>query len=275
MLIIGDEKRHHGFPWMTILLVVANITAFQAQRYFGDPITYGYGLVPKEIIDGKDMVGRALIPIRERVEDEKGEVSYRERVLVINHQPGPTPIYLTFLTSMFLHGNWAHLIGNMLFLLVFGRNVERAMGHWLFLIFYLLVGVAAGMTHVFINPDGLTPYLGASGAISGVMGAYFFLFPFNWVKVWLVWVVADFPTVLVVGAWVLVQFLATLDAFQEGELNVGIAYWAHVGGFVAGVVFVLTMLITVKVLTFLFRRPPPERYVWEAAKEGPRSRRRR
>jgi rhomboid family protein len=273
MLIIGDQKKHSGFAWMTLVLILANITGYQAQLYFGDPLTFGYSLVPKEIIEGKDIVGGTVIPIHERVDEDTGVVISAGGTILIPHQPGPTPIYLTLLTSMFLHGNLLHLVGNMLFLFVFGRNVERAMGPLLFLIFYLLVGVAAGMTHVYVNPDGLAPYFGASGAVSGIMGAYFFLFPFNWVKVWLGPCAADLPTIVVLGAWVFLQYIGSLEAVQSGELNVGIAYWAHVGGFVAGIVFVLTMLITLKVLTLLTRKPPPRSaYVWEAAKQGPRSR---
>jgi len=275
MLIIGDEKKHKGFAWMTLVLILANIMGYQAQLYFGDPLTYGYSLVPKEITEGKDIVGATPVTIHERKDDETGVVITTGCTIVIEQQPGPTPIYLTLVTSMFLHANLVHIAGNMLFLFVFGRNVERAMGPFLFLFFYLLVGVAAGMTHVFVASDAVTPYLGASGAVSGIMGAYFFLFPFSWVKVWLGPCAADLPTILVLGGWVFLQYMDSLEAVQAGELTVGIAYWAHVGGFVAGIAFVLTMLTTLKVMALLFRRRPPERYVWEAAKEGPRSRRRR
>jgi rhomboid family protein len=276
MLIIGDQKKHTGFAWMTLVLILANITGYQAQLYFGDPLTYGYSLVPKEITEGKDIVGGTPVTIHERKDEETGVVITSGMTILIPQQPGPTPIYLTLLTSMFLHGNILHLVGNMLFLFVFGRNVERAMGPFLFLLFYLLVGVAAGMTHVFVTPDAVTPYLGASGAVSGIMGAYLFLFPFSWVKVWLGPCAADLPTIVVLGGWVFLQYIDSLEAVQAGELNVGIAYWAHVGGFVAGIAFVLTMLITFKVLTFLTRKPPPRSaLVWEAAKQGPRSRHRR
>jgi rhomboid family protein len=127
------------------------------------------------------------------------------------------------------------------------------------------------MTHVYLNPDGLAPYLGASGAISGIMGAYLFLFPFNWVKVWLVFGVVELPTIFVLGGWVLLQFMDSMEAVQSGQVNVGIAYWAHVGGFVAGILFVFTLLTMLKALAALNgTEPAPE--LWEAAKQGPRSR---
>jgi membrane associated rhomboid family serine protease len=274
MLFIGDEKRHRGFPWMTLLLIVANVTVYQAQVYFGDRLTFGCSLVAKEITTGQDIVGRTPITVYEPVDELSGHTSYTKHVIIIEQQPGPTPIYLTLVTSIFLHGNGFHLIGNMLYLLVFGRNVERAMGSGLFLVFYLVVGVAAGMTHVFVNPDGLAPYLGASGAISGIMGAYFFLFPFNWVKVWLIFAVVQVPTIFVLGGWVLLQFLDSMDAVQSGQVQVGIAYWAHVGGFAAGFLFVATLLAMLKMLSAT-TGPEPAPDVWEAAKQGPRNRYRR
>jgi rhomboid family protein len=273
MLVIGDEKKHSGFPWMTVILVLANIAVYAAQLHFGDPLTFGCSLVPKEITTGKDIVGRTPITVYQAVDEPSGHTSYTKHVILIEHQPGPVPIYLTLLTSMFLHGSGMHLIGNMLFLLVFGRNVERAMGPGLFLIFYLIVGVAAGLTHVYVNPDGLAPYLGASGAISGIMGAYLFLFPFNWVKVWLIFAIVDLPTIFVLGGWVLLQFMDSMEAIQSGQVNVGIAYWAHVGGFVAGVLFVFTLLTMLKALAALNgTEPAPE--VWQATRRDPRSRRR-
>jgi membrane associated rhomboid family serine protease len=276
MLIIGDEKKHKGFAWMTLVLILANIMGYQAQLYFGDPLTYGYSLVPKEITEGKDIVGGTPVTIQERKDEDTGVVITTGCTIVIPQQPGPTPIYLTLLTSMFLHANLLHIAGNMLFLFVFGRNVERAMGPFLFLFFYLLVGVAAGMTHVFVAPDALTPYLGASGAVSGIMGAYFFLFPFSWVKVWLGPCAADLPTIVVLGGWVFLQYMDSLEAVQAGELTVGIAYWAHVGGFVAGLGFVFTMMTTMRILAFLTRKPPPRSdMIWQADKQGPRSRQRR
>jgi membrane associated rhomboid family serine protease len=249
MLIVGDESQHRGFPWLTLLLVATNIAAYAVQVYSGDPVTYGYGLVPQEIMQGEDIAGGTLVTIYERVSDGYGHVRSEPRSIVIPHEPGPRPIYLTLLTHMFLHINLMHLIGNMCYLLVFGRNVERAMGPLLFLFFYLQCGVAAGLTHVFLSPDSVIPLLGASGAISGVMGAYFFILPFNWVKVWLFFCIIDVPSFVVLGGWALVQYLATLEAFQTGTINTGIAYWAHFGGFVAGITVVFILFTTLSVLT--------------------------
>ena len=142
--------------------------------------------------------------------------------------------WYTPLTSMFLHGGWFHLIGNMWFLWVFGNNVEDSMGHVRYLLFYLLCGVAAAATQTFINPSSIVPMVGASGAISGVMGAYVILYPR--VRVHMLVVLFVFitriavPAYLMLGYWFLLQLLGGSAAQGEG----GVAFWAHVGGFVAG-----------------------------------------
>ena len=254
MLVVGDETQNRGFPWATLLLVFANVAVFAAQMFVGDSITYGYSLVPQEITTGEDIVGLVAVPIREPVSDANG-TRYVNTTAMITLQPGPRPIYLTIVTSMFLHANWLHLVGNMVFLLVFGRNIERAMKPTLFLIFYLQCGIAAGMTHVYVAPESAAPYLGASGAISGIMGAYFFIFPFNWVKVWMIFAIVDVPSVILIGGWALLQYVGTLAAVRMGAVQTGVAYWAHLGGFVAGVAVVLTLLGTFAVLTLATRKP--------------------
>jgi rhomboid family protein len=144
------------------------------------------------------------------------------------------------LTSMFLHGSWMHLLGNMWFLWLFGNNVEDAMGHFRFIAFYLLTGVAAALTQVLLNPASGVPMVGASGAISGVMGAYVVLYPH--VRVFVMVPLGFFitsmawPAWVMLGYWLLLQFLSGLTALgQEGG---GVAFWAHFGGFVAGVVLI-------------------------------------
>ncbi len=142
------------------------------------------------------------------------------------------PAWLTLGSSMFLHGGFGHLISNMLFLGIFGDNVEDAMGHRRFVLFYLVCGVAAALTHVAVAPGTTTPMIGASGAISGVLGAYLILHP----KAWVTFLVFVFPFTLpawiLLGGWFVVQFLSALDG------GGGVAWWAHVGGFVAGVALV-------------------------------------
>jgi len=252
-MLVGDETQNEGFPWATLLLVFANVAAFAAQMLVGDPITYGYSLVPQEITTGEDVVGLATVPIEEFETDANG-ARFVHTTAIITLQPGPKPIYLTLVTSMFLHASWLHLVGNMLFLVVFGRNIERAMKPTLFLVFYLQCGIAAGMTHVYMAPDSVAPYLGASGAISGIMGAYFFIFPFNWVKVWMIFAIVDVPAVVAIAAWALLQYVETLAVLRIGAVQTGVAYWAHLGGFVAGVSLVLLLLATFAVLTLATRK---------------------
>ncbi len=144
------------------------------------------------------------------------------------------PAELTLLTSMFLHGSWMHLIGNMLFLWVFGDNIEDSMGHWRFLLFYLLCGIAAGLVHAWVEADSIRPLIGASGAISGVLGAYLMLHPR--VKI-LVLVLARIPlrlpAFLLIGAWLGLQVFNVVSGSGGNT-----AWWAHLGGFVAGVLLV-------------------------------------
>jgi len=148
----------------------------------------------------------------------------------------------SLLTSMFLHGGWLHLIGNMLFLFVFGDNIEDALGHVSYLLFYLLTGIAAALTQVLLNPDSTVPMIGASGAISGVMGAYIVLFPHG--KVRALVILGFFIQVVMVPAWVMIGIWFALQLFSGvvslgGSADAGgVAFWAHVGGFVAGAILV-------------------------------------
>jgi membrane associated rhomboid family serine protease len=152
------------------------------------------------------------------------------------------PPPLTLVTSMFLHGGWIHLIGNMIYLLVFGKGVERALGSLRFLLFYLLCGIAAALTQALTDPAATLPMVGASGAIAGVLGAYLVLYPFGQVFVFF-WIIIFFrvvavPAILLLGFWFLMQLLSAEGA---GAGVGGVAVWAHVGGFIAGMILVLFM----------------------------------
>jgi membrane associated rhomboid family serine protease len=155
-----------------------------------------------------------------------GEAELRPDLAVI-------PAWLTIVTSMFMHGGFGHLLSNMLFLGIFGDNVEDAMGHRRFVVFYLVCGAVAAMTHVFVAPAATTPMIGASGAVSGVLGAYLLLHP----KAWVTFLVFIFPFTLpawvLLGGWFIIQFFSAV-----GATGGGVAWWAHVGGFVAGLVLV-------------------------------------
>ena len=203
-------------PPATLALLGANIAAFllevaQPANALQAFVT-AWGVVPREYSAGRDLA--PMIPL---------------------------PFWSTLLTSMFLHGGWMHLGGNMLYLWIFGDNLEHRMGHARFLVFYLLCGLAAGGAHILFNSTSNVPTVGASGAISGVLGGYLLLFPKNRVRVLTRGGVAAVPAMFVLGFWILIQFVNSMGSMattsETGEGG-GVAYLAHVGGFVAGLVLV-------------------------------------
>lgn len=143
------------------------------------------------------------------------------------------PSYVTLITSMFMHGSWMHLIGNMVFLWVLGDNIEDAMGHWRYIAFYLISGVAAAFSHMIVEPSSVVPMVGASGAISGVIGAYLVLHPKAKIHVLVSWWVIALPAWVVLGGWIGFQFL---NVSMGG--GGGVAWWAHIGGAVAGAILI-------------------------------------
>jgi len=147
----------------------------------------------------------------------------------------------TLLTSMFMHGGWLHLGGNMLYLWVFGNNVEDRFGHLNFLVFYLVSGVAATFTQLWFNLDSRIPNLGASGAIAGVLGAYLLLFPRNWVTVLIIRFVTRLPAFVVLGFWFILQFFSGVGSITVTSDTGGVAYMAHIGGFVAGIILAILL----------------------------------
>jgi membrane associated rhomboid family serine protease len=180
--------------------------------------------VPLEITSGQDYVG----PVR-----VEGGTFFLEE--------SPEPVHLTLLSSMFMHGGWLHLGGNMLFLWIFGDNVEHAIGHLPYLGFYLLTGLVASLAHIWAGPESLIPTVGASGAISGVLGAYLVMFPANRVLVFLFRFLVWVPAIVVIGMWAVLQFVNGLGQIAETEQTGGVAYLAHVGGFVAGLAIGLVL----------------------------------
>jgi len=228
---IGDDNtERRTTPVVNYTLIAINVLVYLYQ--IGHPeFTYGYSVVPAEITQGHDITG--YVPI--------GGSGLR-----LYHSP--SPIYLTILSAMFMHGSLLHLGGNMLYLWIFGDNVEDRMGHLKYLIFYLLCGILASLTHVFFGPNSMIPSLGASGAIAGVLGAYLVLFPRQGVRVIQFGMITEVPALIVIGLWGLLQFISGFGSL--GREGGGVAYMAHVGGFVAGVL-----------LVFLFRNPPEPRRV--------------
>lgn len=149
---------------------------------------------------------------------------------IIPHQPTPIPLYGTILTSMFMHGGISHIFGNMLFLWVFGDNLENRLGHLRFLVFYLLCGAIAALAQIFTDPNSIIPMLGASGAISGVLGGYLLLFPRRSVTALIFFAVVQIPAFVALGFWIGFQILQNYWSSGTG----GVAYMAHIGGFIAG-----------------------------------------
>lgn len=224
MFPISDEnERGTGPAYVTLAFLAINIAVFlllqgALSSADGTEFTYGYAAVPYEITNGVDLV-------------EAQPVTIGGEVYAVPQEPGPSPIWLTLITAMFMHGGWIHLGGNMLFLWIFGDNVEHRMGHLPYAVFYLTAGVIASFAQILVDTSSVIPTLGASGAIAGVLGAYLVLFPGNRVLVLLlrfpVWV----PAIVAIGMWAALQVIGGFGAPTEGG---GVAYMAHIGGFVAG-----------------------------------------
>lgn len=204
MLPVGDDNSEvTRFEIVTWVLIGINVLVFVYQLMLGDGVQAfitDWGTIPREITNGEDLQ--------------------------------------TLISSMFIHGGFAHIFGNMLFLKVFGDNVEDRMGHGRFLIFYLVTGLIASMAHVLLNPGSGIPSVGASGAISGVLGAYIVMFRSNRVNVFWGYGIFQVPAWMMIGFWALQQFLSTFATIAQTEQTEGggVAYAAHAGGFLAGVI---------------------------------------
>ena len=226
MLPLKDDVPSRSFPLFTVLLIAGNVLAFLYQ--------VSLDLTPAAATRG---ASTAFVM-------EFGAVPCRITGLCPTEEfPAP---YVTVFTSMFLHGGLFHIAGNMLYLWIFGDNVEDALGHFRFLGFYLLSGIGAALAQTFMNPESRIPMVGASGAISGVLGAYLFLFPHASVLTLITFGFfirfVHIPAVIILGFWIVVQVLNGLISVGSRGDEGGVAWFAHLGGFVAGVA-----------LLFLFR----------------------
>jgi membrane associated rhomboid family serine protease len=215
MLPIGDDKYEGGgAPIVTIALIALNVLAFFVERSQPSQgalqsFIQSWGVVPREYSTGRDLA--PYIPL---------------------------PFWSTLITTMFLHGGWMHLGGNMLYLWIFGDNIEKLLGHARYLFFYLACGVAASVAHIMFNANSSMPAVGASGAISGILGGYMLLFPRNRVRVLTRGGVAAVPAAVMLGLWILIQFVSGLGSIANTSETGGVAYMAHIGGFVAGLVLI-------------------------------------
>jgi membrane associated rhomboid family serine protease len=212
MFPIGDENDHSGVAFVSIAFIALNVLAFlfeisRPSEAALQAFITAWGVVPREYTAGVDLPPTI-----------------------------PYPLWTTLLTSMFLHGGWGHLGGNMLFLWIFGDNLEHRIGHLRFTLFYLLCGIAAGLAHILFNSQSVVPTVGASGAISGVLGGYLLMFPRNRVYVLTYGGVATVPALFMLGLWILIQFINGVGEVARTPETGGVAYIAHIGGFVAGMV---------------------------------------
>lgn len=207
MFPIGDDDSgRRTVPLVTYGLIAVNVLFFFVELNGGESFIQQWSVVPRRLM------------------------------------ANPTSDFPTIFTSMFMHAGWVHLLGNMLYLWIFGDNVEDNFGHAKFLIFYLLCGLAATFAQVFVSAGSSVPNLGASGAIAGVLGAYIVMFPRGQVRVMMGRGIIPMPALVVIGFWIVLQFISGIGSIAESAQTGGVAYMAHIGGFIAGLV-----------LTFLFR----------------------
>jgi membrane associated rhomboid family serine protease len=223
MIPLRDDTPRYSTPYVTYFIIALNVVVFLFELSVGaqghralNSLMFQFGVVPLRF--ERALAGTSQIPL--------------------------PALSLTILTSMFLHASWLHIIGNMWFLWIFGDNIEDYLGHFLYLMFYLVSGFAAMATHILLNAGSNVPALGASGAIAGVMGGYFVLYPKARVMMWFPPIFFFYlPAWLVLGYWFMTQFLmgAATSIAGAGGATGGIAVWAHVGGFVAGILLIKLM----------------------------------
>jgi membrane associated rhomboid family serine protease len=206
MLPIGDDNSGERiFPIVTYSLIALNVLFFLIELGGGDPFVRHWAFVPSRFL---------------------------------SH---PSADFRTLFTSMFMHGGWVHLGGNMLYLWIFGDNVEDRLGHGMFLVFYLFCGLAATFAQLMVDPGSHVPNLGASGAIAGVLGSYILLFPQGTVRVLQGQQVVQMPALMVIGFWIVLQLFSGIGSIANTSDTGGVAYMAHVGGFAAGCLVTLLL----------------------------------
>jgi membrane associated rhomboid family serine protease len=216
MIPFRDNIPSRSFPIINIGIIVANVLVFFYELTLGpqlEPFIAHYGVVPAAVFAWP----QSNLPF--------------------------SALAVPFLTSMFLHGGWLHLIGNMWYLWIFGDNVEDRLGHFTYLIFYILCGIGAGIVHTILNYDVTVPSIGASGAIAGVLGAYLVSYPFarvlTLVPVVFFFPIIEIPAIIVLGFWFVMQFLYGATSLASATAaSGGVAWWAHVGGFIVGMILV-------------------------------------
>ena len=236
--LYDDNSDRQTTPFVNYAFIAANIFVFVVLQQLGSntQFTYALSTVPLEIVTGHDVITESRV-LHDPVTGQSLMVPGLGRT--------PFSVYFTLLSSMFMHGGIAHIAGNMLFLWIFGDNIEDRLGHIRYAIFYLVCGLIASLAHVFTTAafatdqsSMLVPSLGASGAISGVLGGYILLHPSRRVTVILFRFLTDVPAWVAIGIWFAFQLVSGLGMLGGGSQQGGVAYAAHIGGFVAGLVLI-------------------------------------
>ena len=235
MFPLGDDNSDRVItPYVNYIFIGINILVFVLLQGLGgnDAFSYAFSLVPKEITTGVDIAGI------QNVTDSAGRVLGQ-----VQHFDTPLPVYFNFLSSMFMHGDIMHIFGNMLFLWIFGDNIENLIGHVRYAIFYIVCGIAAALAQIVLGPDSVIPMLGASGAISGVLGGYMLLFPTRRVRALIFQILTTVPAYVALGLWIGYQIII---GYLTPAGTGGVAYAAHIGGFIAGLVLIKIFAIGTK-----------------------------
>jgi len=214
LIPLRDSTKSPIFPIVNLTIIVLNIFIYflevSIEPYQLNQVYYAFGVVPAEVMN-TIFTGASF-----------------------------TPVLVSFVTTMFIHGGWFHVIGNMLFLWVFGDNVEGRLGHFKYLLFYLIAGAVASLAHILSNPLSTVPVVGASGAVAGVLGAYIIAFPRSrvlaLVPIFIIFTLMEIPAVIFIALWFVLQLFNGV-ASLGGDVNT-VAYWAHVGGFITGAILI-------------------------------------
>jgi membrane associated rhomboid family serine protease len=217
MIPVRDDQPRFSTPYVTYFLIGLNLVIFLFEASLPPRgfkvLLFQLGMIPSNITG----------------------------ILTGTHETGLAAAFLPTLTSMFLHGSWMHVIGNMWFLWIFGDNIEDYLGHFKYLVFYLLSGFGAALAQLILNPHSSVPTVGASGAIAGVLGAYFLLYPKAKVLIWFpIFFLFYLPAWVTLGYWFAIQFVsgAATSLASYSDTRGGVAFWAHVGGFIVGIVLI-------------------------------------
>jgi membrane associated rhomboid family serine protease len=234
MIPLYDLNPHHRFPWVTVLIIVANVAVMALQGVEpNEQIVYRYGFIAKRVTELK--TGKPVVVVPMRLDRQGNRVQGQP----IQLPSKPADVYLTFFTAMFLHGGLVHLGMNMWMLWIFGNNIEDRLGRFMYICFYLLGGMVGTICQWLADPVSTMPMIGASGAVAAVLGGYAITYPKAMVKTLIFFgfiFFIDLPALLVLGIWFLLQMAAGLNIMRDVMGGEQVAFWAHIGGFAAGVI---------------------------------------